>query len=407
MLAPGNSASIFLESQWGRRKWHYYLNFPFRTVLTLFANFLYGKMWNTKEEGENCMSNKRSSVHFHVLSKLPICIPIILASTLYYNPRILYIKELSYLRNPHLAYIMFIAFNFIWQATGFRKYFGGYYEIIFNLFPTEVFLMLYFAQRHFRIAVVLVMIAVAFALWVGFENIILEYQCDTKREYKWVKRKNYRRLLLVVSLLYCIPAVLTYFIYDMEGTTSVPSSESTSVDSSDDIKFTESPEELLKKNKVLLQEFEDDTWSANSELKKINLAQKFVDFEAACLEIPTVPVSTRKLDDLTTIAYYSEANKEIVVDAKFLAERTGEEFMNTLCEETYHAMEDYLLTNMDWELPVVNTRYFQELREWKENEEDYIDASATNFEAYETQPIEASAKKYALEEVERIKEYLE
>ena len=77
------------------------------------------------------------------LCKLSICIPIMLAFTLYYDSKILYIKELHYMRNPHWAYIMFIAFNLIWQASGARKYFGGYYEILFNLFPTEVFLMLY------------------------------------------------------------------------------------------------------------------------------------------------------------------------------------------------------------------------------------------------------------------------
>lgn len=70
--------------------------------------------------------------------------------------------------------------------------------------------------------------------------------------------------------------------------------------------------------------------------------------------------------------------------------------METLCEEIYHAMEDYIVTNMNWNLSVIDTQYFQELCDWKENFENY---TSYDYDKYVSQPLEASAKKYAKEEI--------
>lgn len=84
-------------------------------------------------------------------------------------------------------------------------------------------------------------------------------------------------------------------------------------------------------------------------------------------------------------------------------EQTGKESLKTLCEEIYHAMEDYLVTNMDWNLSVINTQYFQELCDWRENLDNYI---WSDYDEYIDQPIEASAKEYAEKEGNAILEYL-
>lgn len=340
-----------------------------------------------------------------ILSKGSILIPIGFAFTLYYDSKVLYIKELNYMRNPHWTYIMFIAFNLIWQALPGRKYFSGWYEILYNLFPIEAFLVLYFAQRHFGIAVFLVLLAGLLMLSAVRNNQKEREKCRTRRKYWRIKRENYRAAFLGAFLLGAVPAFLAYYIYEMEGTTYIPSSEAVMPASSDNSGISEDSDDLFAQYNGVLCAFRDKDWEQKDSQEKTDLAQEFINFEAERLGIPSVPVSSKKLNNLTVIAYYDSESKEIVADDLYLQERTGTEFMKTLCEETYHAMEDYVVTNMDWEISVINTQYFQELRDWKDNTENYTYIGS--FEEYENQPIEASAKKYAAEEVARILEYLD
>ena len=346
-------------------------------------------------------------IYFRIFCKLSLCIPIMLAFTLYYDYQFLYIKELHYMRNPHWTYIMFIALNLIWQASAARKYFSGGYEVFFNLFPTEVFLMLYFAQRHFRIAALLVVISVLFLFMAIKDNCIGRRKCSTTKAYRLVKRENYRWLLIIVCLLFAVPSFLTYFVYDMEGVTYTPSSDNLTETYIKDEDLFEDSDDPFENNRTLLCQFREDSWSRKDTQEKIDLSQQFINFEAERLGIESVPVSSEKLNNLTTIAYYAGDTNEIVVDAQSLNEQSGEETMKTLCEETYHAMETYVVDHMDWDIPVINTQYFQELLDWKDNMDHYTHGSWSNFEEYKSQPIEASAKSYADEEVSKIADYLD
>lgn len=75
-----------------------------------------------------------------------------------------------------------------------------------------------------------------------------------------------------------------------------------------------------------------------------------------------------------------------------------------ICEECYHGMEYYLLERMDWNSEMANTAYFEEMRKWKLNDNRYISGrdEGDSFEAYQSQPLEASAKKYASSETEAL-----
>lgn len=67
-------------------------------------------------------------------------------------------------------------------------------------------------------------------------------------------------------------------------------------------------------------------------------------------------------------------------------------------------MEYYLLERMDWNSEMANTVYFEEMRKWKLNDNRYISGrdEGDSFEAYQSQPLEASAKKYASSETEAL-----
>lgn len=352
------------------------------------------------------MSKKRETFYImRILGKLSIILPIMLAFSLYYNSKVLYIEELDYMRNPHITFGMFIAFNLIWQTFGARKYFKGFFEIFYNLLPTEVFLLLYFAQRHFKIAVLIAVLSILVFLIAIINNFKGKARCRTSKAYRSIKRKNYRLSLIIVALLCCIPSYCAYFVYNMEGAAYTPSWDEISVTFFDDESFSDTQKkELLAKNRTLLHEFEEKNWCQKDTQEKLDLSQQFLNFEAARLGINPVPISSEKLNDISTIAYYDVESDEIVFDTQFLNEQSGQESMETLCEEIYHAMEDYIVTNMNWDLSVIKTQYFQELCDWRENFENY---TSYDYDEYVSQPLEASAKKYAKEEVNTILEYLE
>ena len=352
--------------------------------------------------------NNRNRLIFYIigiLSKLSILIPIMLAFSLYYNSKVLYIAEWDYMQNPYRTFAIFIAFNLIWQASGAGKYFKGIYEIFYNLLPTETFLLLCFAQHHSRIAVLIAVVSILVFFIAVKNNLKLKTRCRSSKTYRLIKRKNYRMALTTVAFLCGIPSYCGYFIYNMKSATYTVTSDENSVTFFGDGSLSDvQKEKLLTKNRALLQEFEEKNWCQKDTQEKLEFSRKFVEFEADRLGIDPVPVSSEKLNDRSTIAYYAGGSNEIVLDTQYLNEQTGQKTMETLCEEIYHAMEEYIVANMNWKLSVINTQYFQELRDWKENSENYV---WYDYDKYVSQPLEASAKKYAKEEVKTILEYLE
>ena len=164
--------------------------------------------------------------------------------------------------------------------------------------------------------------------------------------------------------------------------------------------------DIFEENKELLLEFTQENWEKKSIQERIDVAQRFSNFEDIRLGISPVPIYAEKMYSITVVATYDYENKNIIMDNQFFMELSAEEILNTLCEENFHAFECYMIENMDWNMNLINTYYFQELREWRENLNCYISAGLDDYEEYESQPVEASAKRYAEEETELIQEYL-
>ena len=165
--------------------------------------------------------------------------------------------------------------------------------------------------------------------------------------------------------------------------------------------------DVFEENKELLLEFTQENWEKKNIQERIDVAQRFSNFEDTRLGISPVPTYAEKMQSITVVATYDYENKNIIMDSQFFMELSAEEILKALCEENFHAFEYYMIENMDWDMNLINTYYFQELREWRENANNYISAGLDNYEEYESQPVEASAKRYAKEETELIQEYLE
>ena len=149
-----------------------------------------------------------------------------------------------------------------------------------------------------------------------------------------------------------------------------------------------------KENEELWHCMKEEKWNNSSLEVKITVMQQLVDFESEILGIPTIPITADVIDRFTLGAYYSESN-EIKINTEHLANSSIKDCIHTICHEVFHSHEEFLVNNIDWDSPIVNTYYFDEVRSWKDNDNDYKNAWADGYEEYKDQPLEKSANIYA------------
>lgn len=159
-------------------------------------------------------------------------------------------------------------------------------------------------------------------------------------------------------------------------------------------------------NTELWQCFEIDKWTQWSISEKITIMQQLVDFESDILGIPTIPVKSGMIGPFTLGAYDNDTN-EMWINTEHLANSSAEAAIQTICHEVYHSNQYYLVSTLDWNNPALNSAYFKELRDWMNNQDDYKSAWAYGFSTYENQPLEVTAREYALEETSRIMVYID
>lgn len=163
---------------------------------------------------------------------------------------------------------------------------------------------------------------------------------------------------------------------------------------------------IFQENKEFLLSLKESQWSQKTLEERTSDAQRMIQLETERLGIPEIPLQVKEIESLNCIAQYTNSNeqKEIWYDPEYLSSQTAEEFFTTICEECYHGMEDYLIDHMDWNSEIANTVYFEEMRTWKINTDHYVsgDKEGESFEAYHSQPLEASAKRYASSETEAL-----
>lgn len=283
---------------------------------------------------------------------------------------------------------------------------GSFTELLFTLVPVEIFLMVVFAQWHFRIFIgLMIMLLVAeAALKIYLRKDEKRYPYTKKRHHMY--RNAFRRcsvlLTLIVSMIPCLLSMSVYGfrspLYRAEETTwnqiipEVSNSE-------------ECADAIHQEHIELIRCFEESRWSKWNAHEKITIMQKLVDLESNRLGIPTIPI-TASLLDASTLGQYGRTTKELQINIEHLSESPAEECIQTICHETFHSYQYYIVEHLDWKNPVFQSAYFKELRSWKANQADYLIPWVAGFEAYESQPIEVTARAYAAEETERLLSYI-
>lgn len=146
-------------------------------------------------------------------------------------------------------------------------------------------------------------------------------------------------------------------------------------------------------------------WKKWSVTEKITIMQRLVDFETEKLGIPSIPITADMIGEYTLGAYSNETN-EMWINTEHLVRSSASECIQTICHETYHSYQYYLVKTLDWDNPALSTAYFEELRSWVKNQNNYKSAWIYGFSMYESQPLEVTAREYAEEETAEILKYI-
>lgn len=133
--------------------------------------------------------------------------------------------------------------------------------------------------------------------------------------------------------------------------------------------------------------------------------QRLTDFETEMLGIPSVTI-TADLIGAYTLGSYNDETNEILVNTKYLDGSPVEECIDTICHEVRHSLQFQIVSSVDWDNPIFQSSYFDELRSWSQNQKNYKGAWLYGFEEYENQPLEVDARDYAERETEKIMSYV-
>lgn len=345
-----------------------------------------------------------------LLCSFSIIVPIILINWLLLDGTGLVIQEIGVYLPRNVLNFFFISASVLWLCCSpwRRDCCNGHWpEVLFYLIPFETICLFLFSQWHFVVAVLI-------AAACGLLHIALIFFLDTQiawdmppayreRQHK-VNSVIFRRMsVLICAILTTVPCFSILFIYGFQSPVYRAHEEAPPIDAST---YSGGMEDLpvydLYINTILC--FDEESWQQYSMSQKVELLQSLADMEAAKLGILSIPISIQMLGAFTLGEYDTESN-EIRVDIEHVTTSTAEECINTICHEMCHAWQDYLVDHINWEMDIFDNPYFDEIRRWKDNQAAYIQPGS-DFSAYETQPVEASARTYAEEETDFILQYI-
>ena len=204
------------------------------------------------------------------LGKLSAFISVIFIALHYYDMDVVYIKEISCRLLPKTCLEIYLILTLLWLVMPTRKYFrnSGFFEILYNLCPTELFLLLYFAQKHFWLSCLFAIVSIALLVFVLILNVKNKKRYESKKEYRKKKRMIYQSLVLCICVMCATPSFLAAVVYKLQGETYIPTAETDGEKNSEDENVTaENTEQdavetvdVFEENKGLLLEFTQENW---------------------------------------------------------------------------------------------------------------------------------------------------
>ena len=273
-------------------------------------------------------------------------------------------------------------------------------RLTIHLLPMEIVLLLIFAQYHFTIAAITIILLVALAVSL----YILARTANKNSDVAHQRNKRSRRavvcFVLTVSPFLLAITTIGGVYYSVANIPLIrPSLQSSN-------EFIQENNSLVMAHIDNVTQFDDAAWDKLGLNKRIDLLQTVLNIETTYLGMHPVTIVSNKLDN-NTLGQYSHDSKIIDIDFERLTSASPEECLKTLLHEVRHAYQYYVVEMLDWNSTDVQTEYFyKEARRWKFELENYI-SGRDCFETYYNQSIEWDARMYAEIEYITYKQYID
>lgn len=322
------------------------------------------------------------------------------------------IPEINLFLNTALSRFLIAMTTVIWLCCSpFRKSCcnGTWTEMLFNLVPVEFILMLCFAQWRFTVSIVLTLFLVLCEIVLFYK--LRKDECSrkfTKKRHRMYKVIFQRCTVLTLSIICVVPSLLAILVYGLQSPSYRAEQDIWNMlfaEADETVDAEKDKVDYYRENTDLWLSLEGETWKKWSVSEKITIMQRLVNFETGKLGIPTITVTADMIGEYTLGSYNNETN-EMWINTEHLAKSSVIECIQTICHETYHSYQYYLVSVLDWNNPALQTAYFEELHSWLLNQENYKSAWVYGFDEYENQPLEVSAREYAENEALIIMAYI-
>lgn len=284
---------------------------------------------------------------------------------------------------------------------------GSWFEMLFNLVPIEIVMMLNLAQQNFAVFVAVGLIIIAADLLLFIRLKIKENSSRAADIVHKFDKVFFRRCTVAITAICLIPGSI--LSHGMRAPTYQPKqnllelySESGGGEANDTI---EANSDIYQKNQELWSCFKEKNWKKYSLQEKVAVMQLLANFETRLLRIPSININAGMIGTFTLGSYNDETN-EIFINAKYLDSASAEECIGTICHEVRHYLQAQIVRSVDWNNSIFQTPYFDELRSWRENQENYKDYWVDGAQEYEDQPLETDARSFEKTETAKIMSYV-
>ncbi len=306
------------------------------------------------------------------------------------------------------ACFLAVMITVIWLCSPFRTICcdGSWGVVFYNIFPIATVGMLNLAQWYFGMFVTMLIItAIAeTVLLIGLKRAEKRHLITKKSQ-----RKFYRllpRYIVAVAVVVCAgPSLynavsngfISPFYYEIQDYWRAILSN---MDAKSD---QEESANSLPENEVLWMCLDEDKWKTLSVQERITVLKHLMDYETDILDIPPIEIHAGLIGD-ATMGVYDHSINMIEINVEHLDLCPVEEVIDTVCHEVRHAFQWQVVDSIDWDNPVFQAPYFEEMRSWLENYHNYKSVWIYGYDEYENQPVEVDARDYAKKETERIME---
>lgn len=233
-------------------------------------------------------------------------------------------------------------------------------------------------------------------LWNGFEQVYMALQRNK------VKRQCFRICSRVFAaaaavLLLAVFAGLDRYAeyYVMPGSFAADQAVAVSTGEENALNTSQREEASAAVSEIRAAAAE---WERLSDAEKKRIVRLTVKAEHLYLGLTGDPptVVFRPISD-DCMGKYSHFDRTILFDSNHLKDDSAASVLQTAIHEMHHAYVHQTVSALNFDSDVVrNNRYFNQLRDWKENLDHYISAE-DDYDLYRSQSVEADAFAYAWE----------